>query len=268
METASIIRGSCLESAYEGNIILHRVEARFYDLIHQEVWNKAEQKRLWASLKNAISHIQSGGFAALDFGSGTGNIAEKLLGLGFEVLAVDISPEMCVALRKKCSNKKLHILCTNIDEDEINKQFDLVACSSVLHHLPDYKKTLKKLIKQVKVGGIIYIDHESPANQKRKFNFAEFLLLFLYGKVTEVCQKLYLHGVKTPHLDYTKADINPNLDYHALLGILWEEGFKILKCEDYYSQETWFQTPFSSLHRLIKGPNSILIVAKRMEAVK
>ena len=78
-----------------GNIKVHRQECLVYNFIHSEIWNKSEQMRLTRVLKRIAQLIDNCQFRAMDFGAGTGNITEKLLGLGFKVTAVDISPEMC-----------------------------------------------------------------------------------------------------------------------------------------------------------------------------
>ena len=52
---------------------------------HDEIFNRVEQARLRASLVRAAGEIRSGGRAALDLGSGTGNVTAHLLDLGFQV---------------------------------------------------------------------------------------------------------------------------------------------------------------------------------------
>jgi SAM-dependent methyltransferase len=38
--------------------------------------------------------------------------------------------------------------------------FDFVATYSVLHHIPDYMKAVAEMIRVVKPGGVVYLDHE------------------------------------------------------------------------------------------------------------
>lgn len=104
---------------------------------------------MWKSLKFATAEIDENSFKALDFGAGTGNITEKLLKLGFEVTAIDISQEMCRILKAKNKTAlregRLRVWNVNFDKTRITDRFDLVACYSVLHHLPDYIGTIRKL---------------------------------------------------------------------------------------------------------------------------
>jgi SAM-dependent methyltransferase len=41
-----------------------------------------------------------------------------------------------------------------------DKSFNILACYSVLHHIPDSLQAIKEMTRIVKSGGIIYIDHE------------------------------------------------------------------------------------------------------------
>jgi 2-polyprenyl-3-methyl-5-hydroxy-6-metoxy-1,4-benzoquinol methylase len=91
----------------DANINVHRIEAKYYDLIHPEVYGKFEQKRINSILKKVDKLVKNNieyNKRALDFGSGTGNITGKLLELGYTVTAVDISSEMCRILEKKFKN--------------------------------------------------------------------------------------------------------------------------------------------------------------------
>jgi SAM-dependent methyltransferase len=38
--------------------------------------------------------------------------------------------------------------------------FDVAACYSVLHHVPDYLALVRELARVVRPGGVVYIDHE------------------------------------------------------------------------------------------------------------
>jgi SAM-dependent methyltransferase len=38
---------------------------------------------------------------------------------------------------------------------------DMAACYSVLHHVPDYLTLVREMVRIVKPGGVIYIDHEA-----------------------------------------------------------------------------------------------------------
>lgn len=254
----------------EGNIELHRKEAKFYDCIHSEIWNRQEQKRLLRSLEFAVSQIDRNCFEAIDFGAGTGNITEKLLDLGFRVLAIDISKEMCEILEAKnkgaVCEKKLRILNVNFDKTQLTGSFDLVTCYSVLHHLPNYTRTIEKLSHLLKEGGVLYVDHEPPCThtkQRTRPRILKRVVMFVYYRINDLLHNLYLHGIKTPQLDYIQADIHATLNCEHIKGILEREHLKPIKFDTYYSQETWLKTPLTFLHKMIVGTNVTVIVAKK-----
>lgn len=261
------------DEVIDGNIELHRSEAKFYDCIHAEIWNKCEQKRLRNTLKFAIRQVSENNFKAVDFGAGTGNITEKLLDLGFEVVAIDISKEMCEVLRerhkKALKERRLQILNVNIDKKQVAGCFDLVVCYSVLHHLPDYFGTMIKLLHLVKEGGVLYVDHEPTPKIKPTAERAHALVravMFGYYVIDRLLNDLYLHGIDVSKLDYKKADIHNTLDYRRILQTLEREGFKIIKCNAYYSQETRFTTPLNLLHKAVVKKNHTMIIAKKIRA--
>ena len=256
------------DEVIEGNIKLHREEAKFYDCIHKEIWNSSEQKRLWKALKFVASQIDKNTFKAIDFGAGTGNITEKLLNIGFKVTAIDLSKEMCGVLktknRKALQEGKLQVLNINFDKTQITGQFDLVTCYSVLHHLPDYIETTRKLSHLVKEGGVFYIDHEAPQMEaKEANNILERIIMFLYWITNKLLQNMY--SVDTSKLDYTQSDVHKTIDYRRLKEMLKSKNFKIIKFESYYNQTTWFKTPLTFLHKMIVGSTSTIMIAKKRE---
>lgn len=254
------------EEIIEGNIALHRIESTVYDWIHDEIWNKDEQKRLWASLKFAVAQIENNSFKAMDFGAGTGNITEKLLRLGFHVTAIDISKEMCEVLkarnRKSVETGKLKVVNVNFDKVDFEERFDLVAAYSVLHHLPDYIATVKKLSGVLKRGGVLYIDHETIPRQVKK-QFFKRLLLFLDYFVSDRLHSFYLrvHQIKTPRLNYSRSDVHETIDYEGIKTALKKENLMMVSHE-YYNQETRFKTPLTLIHKMLTGPNKRLIIVK------
>ena len=128
---------------HNANIEVHQIEARYYELIHAEIYSKYEQHRIDSMLKSIGRLITANQKRALDFGAGTGNITGKLLGMGYEVTAIDISAEMCQILKNKykpyLNDEKLRIINSPIEDASFdNDRFD---CSTVLHYctyLPDY----------------------------------------------------------------------------------------------------------------------------------
>ncbi|MCW3999268.1 MAG: class I SAM-dependent methyltransferase [Candidatus Bathyarchaeota archaeon] len=259
------------ETVIKGNIAVHQKEAQYYDLIHNEIWNRSEQKRLHKLLRILTSQIEKPNFRALDFGAGTGNITQKLLNIGYSVTAIDISPDMCERLKKKehhmVDTKRLEILNLNIDKAEIAGDFDLVTSYSVIHHLPNYLKTIEKLADLVKPGGILYFDHEQP-DADSSLNAAGKLILRLYYFTDEQTSAVYkkFHGLNLPQIDYSLADVHLKLDWAAITHLLNEKGFEV-QIIPHYVNDSRVYTPLSYLRKIVLKANSAMLIAKKTREI-
>src|SRR4030042_6987826 len=154
------------ERVHEANVAVHRFEARYYELLHPEVYGKQEQKRVNSLLRIVDQLIEDNQKRALDFGAGTGNLSGKLLRMDYTVTAIDISAEMCTILKKRYNAyleaKKLIVINSPIEDVSFGRgEFDLITCYSVLHHLPDYVDAIQRLSVFLKKGGVMYLDHEA-----------------------------------------------------------------------------------------------------------
>jgi ubiquinone/menaquinone biosynthesis C-methylase UbiE len=145
----------------------HDRDADKYDEKHIEIYNPTEQKRIHHVLKDALKHIKTKTDLprVLDFGAGTGNLTEHLMGLGVKVVAADISLKYLERLRRKLgkdNSKRLETMLLNGNDLSgiSNGSLDMVATYSVLHHVPDYLKIIDEFVRVLKTGGIVYIDHE------------------------------------------------------------------------------------------------------------
>ncbi len=113
------------EQIYQANVSVHRAEAKYYQLLHPEVYSKHEQKRIVNQLRLIDQQIRGNGKTALDVGAGTGNLTGKLLSMGYNVTATDISPDMCAILRNTYAGylaKQLTVLNAPIDELNFDKE--------------------------------------------------------------------------------------------------------------------------------------------------
>lgn len=147
------------------NRTVHDVIAPLYESHHPEIFNPTEQSRIRGILKKLLAESGSAGGRPyiLDYGAGTGNLTKQLLELGASVVAAEVSKGCldellsCVGSREKCET----LLVNGHDLREINScTFDLVATYSVLHHVPDYLTIVDELVRVLRPGGILYIDHE------------------------------------------------------------------------------------------------------------
>ena len=98
----------------------------------------------------------------LDFGCGTGLLAEKLAEQCGEVVAIDTSPKMIEVLKKKIERSgAINIVASDVtvnaetikDHPLLSSKFDLIVASSVCSFLPDYESTLCDLSLMMSLDG-------------------------------------------------------------------------------------------------------------------
>jgi ubiquinone/menaquinone biosynthesis C-methylase UbiE len=263
------------EKIHQANVSVHRLEAQYYQLLHPEVYSKQEQKRITDKLKTIGKLVVDNQKSALDVGAGTGNLTGKLLQMGYEVTATDISPEMCTILQKEYSdyakNNKLTIINSPIEDLTFDAgKFDLITCYSVLHHLPDYITTLEILSVFLKKGGVIYIDHEaSPFYWETESSSLASFIKSLYFHSNPLLNSLYflIIGLKVPSIDYSKSDYwhkkEHALDHKSLERIFKEENYEFSTRMDYYQSSTWIPNPLSIIYRLLCRPEMSFWIARK-----
>jgi SAM-dependent methyltransferase len=88
-------------------------------------------RRLPAMGEPELVHALAPGGRVLDLGSGTGRIADPLVALGHEVLAVDSSAEMLDAVRSARTHR------ARIEELDLAERFDVVLLAAHLVNTPD-----------------------------------------------------------------------------------------------------------------------------------
>lgn len=109
----------------------------------------------------ATTDVRSPSWASkrvLDFGSGTGSLAQKVAPYVSELIAVDTSEKMIAVLEKKNIPNVIavhgDILVANHEHDlDLKSGFDLIYASSVCGFLPDYEGTVLALAQLLRVGG-------------------------------------------------------------------------------------------------------------------
>jgi ubiquinone/menaquinone biosynthesis C-methylase UbiE len=234
------------------NIVAHDLIFKRYEKMHIEIFNPIEQARLHNCLKSAISCIKSISKEkiALDYGCGSGNLTTHMLDLGMRVVSADVSDNFLSMIKTKFEgSKKSEILKINgYDLSGINdNSFDFVSLYSVLHHVPDYLQILKELIRVIKPGGIIYIDHERSEDFWRNSPvYANFIrlsglnLFFSWDNLKKYFKSSsYIHGIRRL-LDsryQPEGDIHvwpdDHIEWSKIENIFSNEGCEIVLKENY-----------------------------------
>ena len=262
------------EKIHEANVAVHRFEAKYYELLHPEVYSQQEQGRIRSTLSLIDTLVADNKKKALDFGSGTGNLTGKLLQMGYNVTAIDISAEMCEILKAKYSawikTGKLTVINSPIEDVNFGKdEFDLITCYSVLHHLPNYLDVLRRLSAFLKKGSVMYVDHEvSPFYWKDEANFTAKLVKDLYLHSNPLINAFYFQivGVKFPSLDYTLSDYWHKKEHpldHGKVESVFKEKFDFFMRRDYYLKGTWVFNPLFYVYKRVCKPEMSFWIARR-----
>ena len=220
------------------NIKVHCKEAKVYDTIHSEIFNKYEQKKTIMDIEFIAKHIFIKKPSTLDIGCGTGNLSLKFLKYGFSVTGVDISKEMLDILHDKTKNRSLKLVESDVDSfiSKCKEKYDVITFSSVLHHLPDYLETIDNTTKILKENGIIYITHEPKRKINQKSIHIPFWKIFtVFDSLLFYTLILRLKGVKIPQVDYTWSDYHSieGIDSKEVINYLRDNNFQILRYEEY-----------------------------------
>jgi ubiquinone/menaquinone biosynthesis C-methylase UbiE len=217
------------EKIIQENLKLYRVESHNYISLHPEIYNWFEQKETQKDLERLRKRVK--GNEALDIGCGMGNITLKLLALGFKVTALDISTTMIKEV--KCAlpadiAANLDIVEADVDTflSKLASKYNLVTMSSVLHHVPDYLKCLKNIMKFILVGGFLYITHEPLRDVLTKKDALPRKLLW---QIDYLCYLIKKRGKNemVKGVDWRLSD------YHLFKGLEHEKVKQILEKNKY-----------------------------------
>lgn len=98
------------------------------------------------------------GSKALDVGCGTGDLARKLVGEGFQVTAIDPSEEAIkIAMQSDGSDGIKYVNLSADAIDSLGQKFDLITCKLVFVFLDDKQKFLNDAKNLLTPGGAIII---------------------------------------------------------------------------------------------------------------
>ena len=105
--------------------------------------------------KKFASYIEKGG-SILDLGCGSGRDSKAFLEMGYSVVAIDGSQELCKLASKYIGQ---NVLCSTFQEYSPEELFDGIwACASLLHlKIGEIGKIMKKYASTLKDNGIFYV---------------------------------------------------------------------------------------------------------------
>lgn len=157
---------------YEDNKQYYERNAARYEAASWYYFNAYKERSVIGELRRCLELAKGQGEAVsvLEIGPGTGYLLDKLLALTgqkVDYVAIEHSEAMAVILRRRfehrCGSFKViseHVSAPLIKSLALDRGFDIVMGSSILHHLPDYEDTVRELAAHVKPGGVMYFVRE------------------------------------------------------------------------------------------------------------
>lgn len=149
------------------NKTFHNVEAKYYDEIHEEMWQNlpAQLNLLIGDLLNNSIDNEATELSLIDIGCGTGLATHLLLQTGISkkiknITLLDTSPVMLSHALKRASGWNKTVTAFEGEIAELDGKFDFIIISSVLHHIPDLTSFVNSVAGKLYKGGILLCIHD------------------------------------------------------------------------------------------------------------
>jgi SAM-dependent methyltransferase len=127
---------------------------------------RIERWRLRAGGREASIIPFVGEGSLLDIGCGTGRDLERIQQAGWHVTGVEMSPYAADLARARLG---CDIIVGHFDEAVIEpRQFDVVRLSHVLEHLPSPRRSLEKIHRLLRPGGLLWLEVPNAASAEAR----------------------------------------------------------------------------------------------------
>lgn len=140
----------------------YTVLAEFYDQLTTDVpyvrWADYLEKQ-FARHKRPIHSI-------VELGCGTGTLAAVLAERGYQVTAVDLSPDMLSVAAEKCEGLDVQLVCQDMSKLALPVEADaVICCLDSLNYVirPTLvQRTFQRVLRALKPGGLFVFDVKTP----------------------------------------------------------------------------------------------------------
>ena len=173
------------------NIKSKNEEFTLFNQLSDEWWNENGKFKILHQIKihrmtyilDQIRNRDIKNLKILDVGCGGGIICEPLARLGAKVTGIDFAPNNINAakIHSKKNKLKINYIHKDVEKSKLDGKFDLILMFEVLEHLDDWKKTIKKIKKNLNKNGIVIISTINRNSLSKLFaiNIAENILKWI-----------------------------------------------------------------------------------------
>ena len=213
-----------------------------YDLLSEADY-AAETEYLLALLEK-----NGAGKRGVDLGCGSGLFTVALKKAGYEVVGVDISPEMLMKARERLGEAAL-LIEQDMAKLDLGEKFDfLLSVTDGFNYIPKRSAAgaLKRFAAHLMPGGLLFLDLSSPYKLREKIGNN------LFGEDYEDLSYLWFNTLKKDRVEMDlsfffrqknglfekKEEFHTQYIYEAeeLTGMLKEAGFSVKKVTDMYGK--------------------------------
>ncbi len=209
------------------NIKSKNDEFALFNQLSDEWWNENGKFKILHQIKthrmtyilDQINNRDIKKLKILDVGCGGGIICEPLARLGAKVTGIDFAPNNIKAAKIHSKKNKLNInyIYKDIEKSQLDEKFDIILMFEVLEHLENWKKTIKKIKKNLNKKGIIIIStiNRNLVSKIFAINIAENILNWIPSGTHD-----YNKLIKPQELKITLS--KENFNFNNIQGLIFD----------------------------------------------
>lgn len=140
----------------------YTVLAEYYDLLTTDV-----PYLNWADyIEKQFTRHKASIHSIVELGCGTGTLAAVLAQRGYQMTAVDLSPDMLSVAAEKCEGLDVQLVCQDMSRLALPEQTDaVICCLDSLNYVTRpalVQRTFKRVYDALKPGGLFLFDVKTP----------------------------------------------------------------------------------------------------------